>query len=170
MTIVVKLMEEERKTLKALVSYLEQKYEAIEQNIRDSMKGNNNYNNGSPVNWDRQTFGTKTQQSPSQENFVGFDPENNALVSQFGLVEKKSQASGNDIKNLNNMWQGMPVGDDSIGQNADQEEMTVFHSVMYEDDIFAEVSRSFIMHTQQKESFRTIPDAPQQSNQFFPNI
>jgi hypothetical protein len=163
-------MEEERKTLKTLVSYLEQKYEAIEQSIRDSMRGNNNHNFNSPGGWDRQTFGANTQQSPSQENFVGLNPKNNALASNFGPMHKKYQASGSDIKNLNNMWHGMPVGIDSIAQNGDQEEMTVFHSVMYEDDIFAEVSNSFIIHTQRNNTFNTMPDDPQQSNQFFPNI
>lgn len=148
-TVVVKLMEEEKKKLHQIVGYIEEKCEAIENNIRDTKRG-------STVVSDRNSFGRK------QDSAVISGAARNRSTNLGIEVSTKPFPQERSSPNFQQHMQNLSDSGD---------EMTVFHSINCEYDVFDEVSKSFIVNKDfQKKRTMDLETLKKTENGGFENI
>lgn len=133
-TVVVKLMDEEKKKLHQIVGYVEEKCDAIERNIRSSQRGGVAYSPDS-----RQTFGVSSSTKFNQRNEIAVGNMNNLGID----------VSSRPFEMQSNMNNGKSPNFKQHIQDADDDD-TLFHSINCEYDIFDEVSKSFIQNPPNK--------------------
>jgi len=127
-TLVAKLMDEEKKKLHQIVGYIEEKCDAIERNIRDSAR----HSTHSGVLDNRNSFGKKY----SPTTLKSYNNVNTNALSNMG-IDISSKPFEMNQRSSPNFRQHM--------ENAEDDE-TLFHSINCEYDIFDEVSKSFIQN------------------------
>lgn len=116
-TVVVKLMEEEKKKLHQIVGYVEEKCEAIQTNIREST------GRGSAL-----SFGRKP----------------NSSLARIDAKNMGIEVSSKPFNDMNRQQQNAPKFQQHMEDLSDDGEMTIFHSINCEYDVFDEISKSFI--------------------------